>query len=41
MYIIISHDVDHLYTIEHWKKDLILEKLPSNKHEKVIEYDSD
>ena len=26
MYIIISHDVDHLYTIEHWKKDLILEK---------------
>ena len=26
MNIIISHDVDHLYTCEHWRKDLIMEK---------------
>lgn len=26
MEVIISHDVDHLYTGEHWRKDLILEK---------------
>ena len=26
MKVIISHDVDHLYTGEHWRKDLILEK---------------
>ncbi len=27
MKIIISHDVDHMYSIDHWKHDLIIEKL--------------